>query len=101
MITKEQILEVLRPVMDPEIRIGIVDLGLIYDMDISDNGDIGIRMTLTTPACPVGPEITSAVEMTVRTLEGVGNVSVELVWEPPYNPEEMASDYAKDRLGIW
>jgi metal-sulfur cluster biosynthetic enzyme len=101
MITKAQILEVLKPVTDPEIRIGIVELGLIYDIEISNNSDITIKMTLTTPACPVGPEITSAVEMAVSTLDGAGNVNVELVWDPPYNPEEMASDYAKDRLGIW
>jgi metal-sulfur cluster biosynthetic enzyme len=100
-ITKEKIIEALRPIKDPEIHIGIVDLGLIYSVEVKENNDVDIRMTLTTPGCPVGPELVSAVEMTAKTIDGVGKVNVELVWDPPYDPHEMASDYAKDELGIW
>jgi len=100
-VTKEQVIEALKPIQDPEIHIGIIDLGLIYNVDVSNDGKVEIKMTLTTPHCPVGPELVSAVEITARTVEGVKDVDVELVWDPPYDPHEMASDYAKDELGIW
>lgn len=100
-ITKEFIIDKLKPIVDPELHIGIVDLGLIYDVEINERNDVGVKMTLTSPGCPIGPELMSAVEMTVDQIDGVGEVDVELVWDPPYNPHEMASDYAKDELGIW
>ena len=100
-ITNEQIMEALKPIKDPEIHIGIVDLGLIYGVNVTENNDVEIRMTLTTPQCPVGSELVSAVEISAGSLNGVGKVDVELVWDPPYDPHEMASDYAKDELGIW
>ena len=101
MVTKEQILKQLRPIIDPELRIGIVDLGLIYGIDIDENSNVHVKMTLTSPMCPVGPELTSAVEIALMELKEVNKVEVELVFDPPYNPEEMASDFAKDQLGIW
>jgi metal-sulfur cluster biosynthetic enzyme len=101
MITPEQIKEKLVNVKDPEIGLGVVDLGLIYDIDIKDGGMVTISMTLTTPVCPYGPELVDAVKLTVMQMEGVKKAEVEVVWEPPWNPEEMASDYAKDVLGIW
>ena len=101
MLTKETILEALKPIKDPEIHIGIVDLGLIYDVSVKENNDVDVKMTLTSPACPIGPELVSAVELTVKQLEGAGEVDVEVVWDPPYDPQTMASDYAKDELGIW
>jgi len=101
MLTKEIILEALKPIKDPEIHIGIVDLGLIYDVIVKENNDVEVKMTLTSPACPIGPELVGAVELTVKQLEGAGEVDVEVVWEPPYDPHTMASDYAKDELGIW
>ncbi len=100
-VSKEQIIEALKPIQDPEIHIGIVDLGLIYNVEVNDDGKVEIKMTLTTPHCPVGPELVSAVEITAKSVEGVKDVDVELVWDPPYDPHEMASDYAKDELGIW
>lgn len=101
MVTPEQIKEKLVDVKDPEIGLGVVDLGLIYDIDIKNDGEVNILMTLTTPACPYGPELVDAVKLTVMQMEGVKKAEVEVVWEPPWDPEEMASDYAKDVLGIW
>jgi metal-sulfur cluster biosynthetic enzyme len=102
MTTREEVLQAIRPVQDPEVRISIVDLGLIYDVDISDDGrKVKVRMTLTSPACPVGPEIVALVKTAAETLEDVEEAQVELVWEPLWNPKTMASDDAKDLLGIW
>jgi len=101
MVTPEQIREKLVNVSDPEIGLGVIDLGLIYNIDIKKNGKVRIKMTLTTPACPYGPELVDAVRLTVMQMEGVKKAEVEVVWEPPWNPEKMASDYAKDVLGIW
>lgn len=99
--TREQIEEVLKPVQDPEIRIGVIDLGLIYDIKIDDEGDVEIKMTLTTPACPYGEMLVAMVHRAVEMLEGVSSVKVNLVWDPPWDPKEMCSDMAKDMLGIW
>lgn len=99
--TKEEVFEALKPVQDPEIRIGIVDLGLIYDADISDAGKVTIKMTLTTPACPYGEMLVAMVHRAAEDLDEVTEVEVVLVWEPTWDPVEMASDVAKDLLGIW
>ena len=98
---RNKIMEALAQVKDPEIGLGVVDLGLIYDIDIKDNKNVDIRMTLTTPACPYGPDLIDAIRISVQKLEEVNQVDVEVVFEPPWNPEEMASEYAKDVLGIW
>jgi metal-sulfur cluster biosynthetic enzyme len=99
--SKDQIIEVLKPIQDPEIRIGVVDLGLIYDVIIGDDGVVKVKMTLTTPACPYGEMLISMVHREVEQLEGVTKVEVILVWDPVWDPKEMCSDYAKDMLGIW
>ncbi len=101
MPTKEEILAKIAPVEDPEMRVGIVDLGLIYDVDFPDDRTVNISMTLTTPGCPYGPQLIDAVKNAVIKLDGIEKVNVELVWEPPWNPAEMASEYARDVLGIW
>ena len=100
-LTKANILEALMPVQDPEIRIGVVDLGLIYDVQISDDAEVVIKMTLTTPACPYGEMLVAQVQKVAKDFPGVKDAKVELVWEPLWDPREMASDYAKDLLGIW
>lgn len=100
-LTKELVLEALIPVQDPEIRIGVVDLGLIYDVDISDKADVTVKMTLTTPACPYAEILIGSVKKAVSDLPGVSSSEVEMVWDPPWDPREMASDMAKDQLGIW
>jgi metal-sulfur cluster biosynthetic enzyme len=99
--SKEQIIDAIKPVQDPEIRIGVVDLGLIYDVNVSDDGVVKVKMTMTTPACPYGEMLLSMVHHEVEILEGVTKVEMVLVWDPPWNPKDMCSDYAKDLLGIW
>ena len=99
--TVEQVYDVLKPIQDPEIRIGIVDLGLIYDVMVEETGNVSIKMTLTTPACPYGEMLVTMVHRAVEELEGVSEVEVKLVWSPVWDPKEMCSDTAKDMLGIW
>lgn len=102
MITEKQVIDELRPVVDPEVRISIVDLGLIYGVDVLDEGKkLNIRMTLTSPMCPAGPEIMTMVKATAELIDGVEHADVQMVWEPPWDPKTMASDDAKDILGIW
>lgn len=99
--TKDQLFEALMPIQDPEIRIGVVDLGLIYDVEITETGAATVKMTLTTPACPYGEMLVSQVHKAVEEFPGVTEAKVDLVWEPVWDPREMASDFAKDQLGIW
>jgi len=101
MLTRELIMEKIAPVQDPEIGLGVIDLGLIYDVGIVDESAVFVKMTLTTPYCPYGPTLLAQVKEAVEEVEGVTKAEVELVWDPPWNPSEMASDYAKDVLGIW
>jgi metal-sulfur cluster biosynthetic enzyme len=95
------ITDALRPVQDPEIRIGIVDLGLIYDIDINDDAEVNVKMTLTTPACPYGEMLVGMARQETEKVDGVTKVEVTLVWDPVWDPKEMCSDTAKDQLGIW
>ena len=96
---EEQIVSALRGVYDPEIPVNIYDLGLIYSLDIRDDNAVHIGMTLTAPACPVAGSMPGAVEHAVRRVPGIGEVSVELVWDPPWTPERM-SDEARLELGM-
>ncbi|WP_295388597.1 SUF system Fe-S cluster assembly protein [uncultured Thiodictyon sp.] len=96
---REPIIESLRRVYDPEIPVNIYDLGLIYSIEISANGDVAIDMTLTAPACPVAGMMPQMVKDAVSGIEGVGEVAVELVWDPPWGQERM-SDEAKLELGM-
>lgn len=79
----------LRRVKDPELNLNIVDLGLIYGIEVSDGKDVHIEMTLTSPGCPSGPEIIADAQRAVESLEGVGSVDVELVWSPYWTPDRM------------
>jgi metal-sulfur cluster biosynthetic enzyme len=101
MLTKEKILAKISAVEDPEIKVSIVDLGLVYDVVFADDHTVNISMTLTAPGCPYGPRLVEAAKNAVLELDGIEKVNVELVWNPPWNPNEMASEYAKDVLGIW
>ena len=85
-----EVIEAMRTVYDPEIPVNIYDLGLIYDMQISDAGAVKVKMTLTAPACPVAGEMPGMVARSIRTVEGVTDCDVELVWEPPWNPDMMS-----------
>lgn len=89
MTNVEAIRRALRQVKDPEINLSVVDLGLIYDVELSDDGEVDVKMTLTSPGCPSGPEMLAEVDRVVRVLEGVTDVNVELVWEPYWTPERI------------
>ena len=84
--------DALKTVHDPEIPVNIFDLGLIYDVDRRPNGDVYITMSLTAPGCPVAGEMPGQVAAAVASADGVGAVSVELVWSPPWTPERMSDD---------
>jgi len=87
-LTPDAVREVLRKVKDPELDLNIMDLGLVYDVEI-DDGKVQVRMTLTSPGCPAGPMITNDVYREIRALEGVKDVDVEIVWEPYWTPERI------------
>ena len=97
-LTKEAVMEKLQEVTDPEMQISIVDLGLVYDVSL-DKGMVIVKMTLTSPACPVGPLIIQSVEENIKKIKGVTGVTVNIVWEPLWGPDKM-SDEAKMELGI-
>lgn len=100
MLSKEQIIETLKGVYDPEIGIDIVNLGLVYDVEINQaQGHVSIKMTLTTPGCPLGSTVQEAVKTVLESIDGVKNVDVQIVWDPPWNPS-MMSEEAKQMLGI-
>jgi metal-sulfur cluster biosynthetic enzyme len=88
-LTAETVRRALRAVKDPELNLNIIDLGLVYDVDVSETGDVRVQMTLTSPGCPAGAEIIQGVRDVATDLEGVGSVDVELVWEPYWTPERM------------
>ena len=96
-VTEEKVLEALKEVRDPEIPIDIVNLGLIYDIGVSGK-NVHLKMTLTTPGCGMGKTIANQAEGAVKSI-GAKNVLVEIVWDPPWNPD-MMSEEAKERLGI-
>ena len=84
--------DALRSVHDPEIPVNIFDLGLIYDVDRKKNGNVYVKMSLTAPGCPVAGEMPGQVARALAAVEGVGEVSVELVWSPPWTPDRMSDD---------
>lgn len=94
----EAVIDALRSIFDPEIPVNIYDLGLIYGVDIVD-GHVSVTMTLTTPHCPVAESMPAEVELRVGAVPGVGSARVNLVWDPPWDPQKM-SDAAKLELGM-
>ncbi|MHB1549702.1 MAG: metal-sulfur cluster assembly factor, partial [Vulcanimicrobiaceae bacterium] len=103
MATVEQVREALAEVKDPEIDLGILELGLVYDVRTEgESGEhVTVVMTLTSPMCPVGPMFKKSVEDRVKALDGVETATVEITFTPPWDPREMASDDVKLALGIW
>ena len=93
------VVEVLKSVYDPEIPVDIYELGLIYDVAISEDGDATITMTLTTPHCPVAESLPNEVELRVLSVPGIRDAVVNLVWDPPWDPSKM-SDEARLELGM-
>ena len=103
MPTSEVVREALKEVQDPELHLGIIDLGLVYGVDVSgpENENVVVTMTLTSPMCPVGPMFKQSVKDKVESLEGVKSAQVDITFDPPWDPREMASDDIKTMLGIW
>lgn len=91
-VSEEAIVNVLKTVFDPEIPVDIYELGLIYAVEIADDGHIKVEMTLTTPSCPSAQELPSQVEESIRLVPGVTDVQVEVVWDPPWDPSRMSED---------
>lgn len=92
---KEKVFNALKSVYDPELNINVVDLGLIYHVEINDDADVNVTMTLTTPGCPLHDSITSGVRYSVEGIEEIRNVNVNLVWEPAWSPEKMTPEGLK------
>ena len=103
-VTEDAIREELKQVIDPELFVNIVDLGLVYLVNLSENDegetDVNIEMTLTSPMCPAGPQLVGQSKQVVSQMEGVGEAEVKIVMSPPWTPDCM-TDEARDQLGIF
>ena len=98
-ISQEQVYSVLRKCMDPEIPVNIVDLGIIYGVNINDSNDVDIEMTMTTRGCPLHDTLVSDVKRYIGKINGVGNINVSIVWDPPWNIERMEPS-VREKLGF-
>jgi metal-sulfur cluster biosynthetic enzyme len=102
-VLEENVREALKQVIDPELFVNVVDLGLIYLVDLEEAGektDVKIEMTMTSPACPAGPQLVSQAKTVLGALAGVGNVEVKVVMIPAWTPDRMTEE-ARDQLGIF
>lgn len=95
----EQVIDTLKDIYDPEIPVNIYDLGLIYGVDVSTDGDVAVTMTLTTPHCPVAETMPGEIEMRINGIHGVRDASVNVTWDPPWDSSKM-SDEARLELGM-
>lgn len=98
-VIENDVIEMIRQVFDPEIPVNVYDLGLIYGLEVDDNGNVHIVMTLTSPMCPVAESLPIEVENAARSAKGVKNVSLELTWDPPFSVDRI-SDEVKLMLGL-
>ncbi len=98
MVTKEQVYEALQDCYDPEIPVNIVDLGLVYDVEVEDDA-VAVKMTLTAPGCGMGGMIASNAQSLIMEIPGVKEANVDLVWDPPWDPSRI-SEEAREKLGI-
>ena len=92
---KEQVVEMLKSCYDPEIPFNVVDLGLIYALDVTNQGDVQVKMTLTSPGCPVGPWLTDEITSACKSVNGITKVDIEVIFTPPWSPEMMSSSAHK------
>ncbi|AUZ84438.1 MULTISPECIES: SUF system Fe-S cluster assembly protein [Methylophaga] len=97
---KEDVIEMLKTIFDPEIPVNIYELGLIYEIDVSESGNVVIQMTLTAPGCPVAQTFPGDVENKISSIDGINKVHVELVWDPPWTRDQM-SEAAQLQLGMF
>jgi metal-sulfur cluster biosynthetic enzyme len=100
-ITQAAVIDAVRPVKDPELNLSIVDLGLLREVEVDDENQVTLSLTLTSPMCPMGPQIMSAARDAVLRMPGVKFCGVDLVWSPPWDPRVDASEDARAELGIW
>ena len=96
---KDKVIEEIKKIYDPEIPVNIYELGLIYDIDIDQNNNVKIKMTLTTPNCPVAESLPNEVKNSIKEIKEVKNVDLDLVWDPPWN-KSMMSEAAKLELNL-
>ncbi len=101
MATNEELMERLATVEDPELRMSITELGLVYGVEQDEDGNVEVEMTLTSPGCPLGPVIHQEVTRALSDADGVKSVDVKLVWTPKWDPRIHASEDVKMMLGIW
>jgi len=97
---EQQLISALKEIYDPEIPVDVWELGMIYELKIDDDGNVYVKMTLTTPACPVAGSLPGEVKQKLLSIEGVKDVYVDLVWDPPWNINMMTEE-AKLRLGFF
>ena len=97
-VSKEQIFSELRKCMDPEVPVNVVDLGLIYGVDVSEKNDIDIKMTMTTRGCPLHDTLVSDVKKYLNNIDGIGSINVQIVWDPPWSIEKM-NPAVREKLG--
>ena len=98
-VSQEEVYEALKTVYDPEIPVNVVDLGLVYDVQVAENNDVFVQMTLTFPGCGMGPHIAQQAEWAIQDVEGVEDVQIELTFDPPWSPD-LISEEARSQLGI-
>jgi len=100
-ITEDEVYSALRKCMDPEIPVNIVELGLVYGVQVrSENNNVDIKMTMTTRGCPLHDTLVSDVKRYVGKINGIGNIDVQIVWDPPWSIEKMDPG-AREKMGIW
>lgn len=100
MITEEKVWQVLKDVFDPELNFSVVDLGLIYKVEVKKGQDVKIEMTMTTPFCPYGPALLDEMRQHLGKLKGVGKIDIEVVWEPPWDLERVKMK-VREQLGLF
>ncbi len=100
LINAETVREALKEVRDPELGVNIVDLGLVYDVSVSEGGVVDVLMTLTTPACPIGPEIEREIRSVLAELPGVEAVNIAVTFDPPWSQDLITED-GRIELGMW
>ena len=96
-VTEDMVITALKQCMDPEVPLSVVELGLIYGVNINDKNDVNIKMTMTTPGCPLHDTLVNDVKKYLGKVQGVGNVNVEIVWDPPWSPDKMSPE-AKEKI---
>lgn len=99
MITQEKVWEVLKNVLDPELNFNVVDLGLVYGVEVKEGKDIFIKMTMTTPFCPYAPALLADAKDQLSKIKDVGKIDIEVVWEPPWDASKLKAEI-KGQLGI-